>query len=383
MSPLPTVVVVAGDAGGAAALAPVLRRLMSDGRVGVRAFAYRQAAELWGRERIAFEPAPGPSCDAALDEALAPAAVLLTGTSVNEQQIENRFIRCANQRGVPAIAVMDFWSNYRRRFCDAKDGWMCRPDLVAVMDERARRDMLREGFDEAQLVVTGQPAWDDLAARRLSASVAARAAVRASLGVQDGALLVAFLSQPLAKFYESHFGDALALGYNERSVCADLLAALRSIATRRGCRVTLVVRPHPREEDSPCPAQVSGGLDVRASREPDPYPLLLAADLVAGMSTALLIDACLLGCITVSLQPGLKGRDALPSNEWGWSTGVYERDRIEPVLETLLLSASARSEQEEKLRSIQMPRDASRSVADLVYRHAGSRALSSRGGEPS
>lgn len=166
MSPLPTVVVVAGDAGGAAALAPVLRRLMSDGRVSVRAFAYRQAVELWGRERIAFEPAPGPSCDAALDEALAPAAVLLTGTSVNEQQIENRFIRCANQRGVPAIAVMDFWSNYRRRFCDAKDGWMCRPDLVAVMDERARRDMLREGFDEAQLVVTGQPAWDDLAARR-------------------------------------------------------------------------------------------------------------------------------------------------------------------------------------------------------------------------
>ena len=58
----------------------------------------------------------------------------------------------------------------------------------------------------------------------------------------------------------------------------------------------------------------------------------------------LLVEACLLGCVVLSLQPGLRLADALPTNRWGVSQGVYYEKDIEPALESLLFDEQVRAE---------------------------------------
>jgi len=68
----------------------------------------------------------------------------------------------------------------------------------------------------------------------------------------------------------------------------------------------------------------------------------MAADLVVGMNTELLVEACYLGCITLSLQPGLRHPDRLPTNRLGFSRAVYQENEIKPALLELLLNEKSR-----------------------------------------
>jgi hypothetical protein len=71
---------------------------------------------------------------------------------------------------------------------------------------------------------------------------------------------------------------------------------------------------------------------------------VLAADLVIGMSTMLLVEACLLGRVVLSIQPGLRFADPLPTNRWGVSRAVYSQEDIEPAVTSLLFDEAARVE---------------------------------------
>ena len=107
---------------------------------------------------------------------------LLTATSANGIDLEKLFLGAARRLGVPALAVLDFWSNYRQRFSDQRDNLIYLPDRIAVMDEHARTEMIAEGFAPELLSVTGQPAFDALEPAQQRFTPDARAAVRAQLG---------------------------------------------------------------------------------------------------------------------------------------------------------------------------------------------------------
>jgi len=92
------------------------------------------------------------------------------------------------------------------------------------------------------------------------------------------------------------------------------------------------------------------------------------------MTTILLMESCLLGQITVSLQPGLKGQDMLPSNRAGWSRLVTHPGEIAGVLEMMLLDESARADIRRRLATIKPDGQAAARVAAEVYAvAAGSR----------
>jgi hypothetical protein len=328
------IVIVAGDPGGAAALIPVIRRLRDDPRFKLRLLSYRQATGLW--RAVGFSPTVLPDQPiAATDAALLvkDASALLCATSVNGIDHERRLIDAARTMGVPSLALLDFWSNYAPRFRDG-DGREIRPDRIAVMDTLAARQMAAAGFSPKQLVITGQPAFDRPSGFQCPPS-ARRAAVRARLGLSPATRLIVFASQPLAALHRQLSGNPLALGFDESRV----MRGLRNQLARSRLPVTICLLPHPREPAGKWhPAQAARPAVVIAPRGLAPGQLAAAADVVVGMNSAFLIDCCQQGLPTLSLQPGLRGEDPLPTNAWAASRSVQRWSRLRPALESLLVA---------------------------------------------
>jgi hypothetical protein len=366
----PGIVVVCGDPGGASAVGKVIQLLESDNRVSLKPVAYNEAATVWDELRIPYEKIPNDFTQESTLTLLKKTDVklLFTGTSVNSIDLEKQFIAAARQLGLPSLSLVDFWTNYAWRFSDDAGNLVYLPDKIAIMDEYACQEMIREGFDPSGLEITGQPVFDDLADWRAQFSTQRRDEIRTQLGVQAGELLVLFTSQPLTSLYGSDAFQTKYLGFDEWSVLGELIKALEDIKVETNANIHLVIRPHPRES-------VKLFMDYKS----DSYPItvvetgsgrsqVMAADLVVGMNTELLIEACYLGCITLSLQPGLRHPDRLPTNRLGFSRAVYDHEGIKPALRELLLDEAARSRMLENVSKFKLTAKSTGKVVSLIYR---------------
>jgi hypothetical protein len=300
------------------------------------------------------------------------ARALLTGTSASPRDVERTFIAAARSMQVPSLSILDFWSNYRQRWSDRGGDLAFLPDLIAVMDARARDAMTGEGFDPAGLVITGQPAYDALAAWREAFTDGRKREIRRDLGVKGGDSLVIFASQPLSMSLPAAAQEPpSAPGYTERTVIPLVIGALDRIGEETGERIVLAIRPHPKEDPGGFGIYRSRRTKVRIAREGHSRDLVMAADLVLGMTSAILVEACYLGCIVGSIQPGLSGPDVLPTNEGGYSHPVYTAEDIKPAIQKLLLDPATRKEMRSRAESLAPVSGATRRVAGLVYRLLG------------
>jgi hypothetical protein len=89
------------------------------------------------------------------------------------------------------------------------------------------------------------------------------------------------------------------------------------------------------------------------------------------MNTELLVEACYLDCITLSLQPGLRHPDRLPTNRLGVSRSIYRPELIKPALEDLLLNESARDEMLKKVSTFKLKTKSTGNVVGLIYEMLG------------
>lgn len=356
------VLAICGDAGGAAAVAPVIARLRQEGRVGVRALAYRFAKKVFAREGIAFASAPETLTaedTVTLLRAVRPAC-LLTGTTVGDVELEKRFIAAARTEGVPSVAVVDYWSNYALRFETL-------PDQIAVIDNAMCAEMIAEGFAAARLVVTGAPHWDGLGRAREAFTPHRRAALRVRAGIRDAEYLVLFASQPLADMYGAGTAASGGLGYTECTVLSQLIDVLEDLSARPDTGIVLVVRPHPREQAEKYDDLRGRNIRIRVIAEGSGRDWAMASDLVTGMSTELLVEASLLGCMTVSLQPGLLQPDTLATNRTGKTLPVYAARHLYPAIAQALLDGEFRARQQARLAEAGLPGGAAARVCDLIY----------------
>ena len=348
----PKVVVVCGDPGGAAAVAPVIKELERDGRVEVMPFAYNEANEVWKGMGIERKKA--------IASYYQEVKFVLTGTSMNNLNLEKCLLMFANSSQIPSLSILDFWSNYKQRFSNYGKG-MLLPTKIAIMDEFAKQEMIAEGFDPDRLVITGQPAFDCLADKRAAFNEGKRYDVWRGNGVHPDKKLVVFASQP-------HSKQPYDYGYNEHTVLDMLIKALSDIDPM----IHVIVRPHPREKiEDLLMHERADNPTVTVKRKGDVHDLLMAADLVVGMNTELLVESCYLGCITLSLQPGMKGTDRLPTNRLGVSWGVYDRIFIRPSLRGFLMNVWARDNMKAKLQNFTVKEKAAPKVAQLIYEMIG------------
>lgn len=312
----------AQDAGGFNALLPVLRKCGKMHKYACKVF-------LAGASRMIARFADVPFVDAeAFDVSTLKGKIvrlnpslIVAGTS-GGLSLEKRVLPIAQELRIPTLSILDFWTNYKARFnFDGLSELDLRalPTHILVMDMFAKREMMREGFPETILRVTGNPYFDTF---------------RGTPRLKRDTEKIVFFDQALAKVMVADWHEDY--GYTEAQVFFDLLETLTSLDFKG----TVYISFHPLN-----PKRDIYDVAIHAFRipvkklEPVEKPFettLREVGLFFGMNSGMLLEASLRGLLAVSYQPCLRGQDPLISNRLKLSTAVYKKERLKPVLKKIL-----------------------------------------------
>lgn len=318
------IVAVAQDPGGAIAILPVLRALARKSQIQISILARQHACQVFDQAGLSFQ-----DCDTPLENEntnwlefarkwlrrYSP-DVVLTATSLDSGP-DRGFIRATRLEGIPCIVILDSWTNYHARFLEPGESQLTTdmlPEIVGVIDSFSADEMIRYGVPEDRLRVVGQPDFDHFVDWASSTEgLAHRNGVRTQLGVTQDERLVVFFSQPISEMYGPE-DSPVYRGYNESIVLELLLASISSIHRP----IHLAIKMHPKEAmDKFASLLYDNKLSALVVEEQGADDLIMAADLVVGMTSIALVRAALANRPVLSIQPNLKVEDALVLGRMG------------------------------------------------------------------
>ena len=176
------------------------------------------------------------------------------------------FVNVANTRDVPTVLI-------QHGIKSPINDYVPPSKHVAVWGETTKEFFEWKGIEPDRLHVTGAPHFDGLAEHDPDV-----AAVRERLGIPNDDTVVTVATQP--------FDDDV-----RRSILA---AVVTHVAPLEG--VTVVLRPHPREDVSLHREYDDGSNDdVRIAADADVHDLLSASDLLLAVNSTVIFEASLLG----------------------------------------------------------------------------------------
>lgn len=345
------VAVVAHDAGGARALVPVVHELRRRG-LEIHPILAGPALKIWREElsrRVAGmeDKTPLPVLKAMLKRWRVDALLSAAGLY---NLIEHRTRIAARGLGLPVVALLDSWFNYRERFERRPAGRtvFSPADKVCVIDSLTRREMLKAGFGKAQIVLTGHPDMEQTVNACRAVSENRRRALRRAAGILQTGMVITFISDPFyiapgLKFYSGPGaimrpnGTGL-FGYTVREILPVVLEELETALANEKIRATLVVRPHPSEHEEAVSRILRGtrlkSLRTQLIRRGTLAGWIQISDAVLGMMSIALLQAALSGRPAISVEIGLRGsgrEDPCMSNTLGYTRGIFDRRELRRV----------------------------------------------------
>jgi len=233
--------------------------------------------------------------------------------STNSPRAEQATLLAARDAGIPAICMVDL-------FALQEVEWIGQPgyaDRVCVINEAVRKMFLQRGRSPAEVLVTGNPAFDGLAD---PATIERGRDLRVRRGWDDGRVNILWAStvEPARHPFTGEPGDP-ALPRNAE-------AALRRYVEADD-RLRLVVRYHPSERIDFIPGE-------RVSFSPSAEPLdelLHAVDLVVVTASTVGLQAWLAGKPVLSLDLSVFTADA-PYSRMGVSVGANSLEELQELL---------------------------------------------------
>jgi hypothetical protein len=145
-------------------------------------------------------------------------------------RVEWEAVGLARRLGIPSVAILDHWVNYRRRF--ERDGTYHWPDEVWVCDETALR-LARTALPEVPIRLIENPYRLDVleAAQRLTAEPS-------TAGIR-----ILYVTEPTAEAALLLHGDPRFFGYTEDEALRGFLARVAAWPDVRA----IIIRAHPSE----------------------------------------------------------------------------------------------------------------------------------------
>lgn len=227
---------------------------------------------------------------------------------------EEAAIMTAHSMGIKSLCMTDHFSGPATM--KAKEPWY--GNVVTVLSERVKNSLVEAGRNPDDIVVTGNPAFDELANTDISSQAAS---IRASRGWgKDRVILWASNIEPARHPTSGAPGDP----HLPRNVEAALLKIIKTHPEWR-----LVLRPHPNEhiDYGQLPDRVES-----SGAEDNLNVLLSAVDVVIVLVSAVGLQARFLGKPLVSIEESMFCVDA-SYRAAGLSLGVDSLDKLEAVLE--------------------------------------------------
>jgi UDP-N-acetylglucosamine 2-epimerase len=154
--------------------------------------------------------------------------------------------------------------------------------------------MIQVGLPIDKIVVTGQPYFDWLSNNFATESKKSSAAMKK----------IIFVSEPISQSYRNY------LGYTEKTIFNELTSALNEISLKNKIKITVLIKPHPREHSDYFINFVknnkSENLSFQVVQQSNFLDLINQADIICGMSSMALLEAVILKKNVISIQIGLK-----------------------------------------------------------------------------
>ncbi|MFH1916262.1 MAG: hypothetical protein ABIJ21_03280 [Nanoarchaeota archaeon] len=297
--------------------------------------------------------------------------LLLTGTSSQDVNIPLTLEQAATLEAraydIPSLAIQDMWGSHSRRYSDLPEADNRRyvPDKIAVQDTYARDQMIAEGFHPEQLVVTGNPYFDDIGQLLGEWTPEKKEEVRGKLQLASTDQVMLYGSGPI----NHHFGTEK--GYTEVTALDELLKTMSAHDNYRDH--TVVIRPHPLEKKDGLTGlqEVAAKYDIPTRfdmGEITPREAILMADTVTTYHlSTMLLESVLLGRICISLTPGLDPvEDTAVTNQQRITLPVYSHGEL---FETLshINDAETRAQLIERGKQLQPDGQATQRVVQLIY----------------
>ncbi len=341
---MPKILTVTGNAGSGQSILPVINRLNNFPNFEVTSVVYDVSDKVFDRACQDYNKIEDlvKGCEHPTFQAMESIIqevqphLVLTGTSTpgprNRYLIEQTTTIAAQRNGVPVVTVLDFWTEYLAKF-GGDIGFPVYPDRIALPDENAKKEMLAIGAPAGRLYVTGNPHFDQFPRLAESFTQQDKERVRRELGLRPDSHLLTFISQPIAERLGNRHG------YTEKTVLLEVFKALQDINPKNA---TLLVKAHPNEKQEDLVQMTRQyNFPVLVDQKYDTTQAVLASDIVLGMFSTVLLDALCMGKPSLSIEPGLKGRDPLITNQLEITPHVYNAEKIAPTLQTLISDSSS------------------------------------------
>lgn len=237
--------------------------------------------------------------------------MIVSGTS-SGVTLEKLFLPLARKRGILTVAILDAWLNYSYQFSrnvNGSFGLADLPDWIFVMDETAKRGMVRAGFPCDRLIVTGNPFFETF--RPLP-----------TMSNSQFGKTVLWVDQHFSELIRG--GVHETVGFDELEAFQDAVKELeRYDAINR-----IIIKLHPGAHDRHRYDAI-----IRSTRLPIIFAgneslgvLFRKSHIIIGMNSAVLFEAALRGKTVVSYQPrSSRVFDPLMSNRLHISLVAYSR----------------------------------------------------------
>jgi hypothetical protein len=333
------ILVYTREAGGADCLVPVVKILLEAG-VDVSVWLQQPALDIFVRHGL-----PGvrlPSDIAASFDQMSPTLLLTSASSASRTRPRDRFLwRCARERRVRSISVVDQWQHYEDRFLDPSTGDLIFPDVIAIPDQSSLGAIGSLAQGRADVVVTGRPGLDSEIDRIRAAQFDGRP------------LKILFVSEPLHRYLRP------VLHYDERDVLELLVRALRNLDTE----VELCVRPHPANTEADVKALLKTNAPFRIKRD----DAIASNDfhLVVGMRSVFLLKSIVAGVATLSVQLAGPSDQQCVAVDKGLIPRIGHEEMLRETLRRLVTDAGFRESYLRRQSRFSLPKHAAHTIADM------------------
>lgn len=340
------------DQGGINSISPVIRRLSSIG-IDVVTIGQGKGERSFKKQKISYKTLNSYGLNEvnldSMEKILKQEKpnIVLTGTGAPRENygpiiMDQAATLAARLKGIPSISVLDMWVSYIERFSGLNNTQRLKflPNKIAIMDEVAKKAMIKEGIPKELLVVTGNPYFDGHKEIRKRFRIPEdKERIHKDLGIPKGNYVILFVSQPIKANHPPN-----EFGYNEEIVLRELLEASKNLKDKLPS-FTILVKGHPdkgKENLEPIIAEYKDDLSIILNKDYDIKLVILASDVLVTMVSTAAVDAAYLSSTIpiISLQPGLIGKDQLITNSLGLSHGVYKKGELQKtgILKDILLN---------------------------------------------
>ncbi len=236
--------------------------------------------------------------------------VVLSGLTGPLDRLDFAMQRAAKKRGIKTVAVLDSWTRLSERLSDpdrdSPQAYL--PDKYGIPDFTTALEYANLGVDKSHLQLVGHPLHNDLK-RMIQQWRLIRDRSRRWMEVDPNMDLVVFFSEPLADQIED--GIIPNPGYNEFDALNTTASGLARLYRKHACVLAVKEQAEQRSFGDRLQGGELGGVRVIDITDSplNEFEWLLAADVIVGMSSPMLVHSACVGMHTIVMQPNLIRRN--------------------------------------------------------------------------